>query len=523
MAETSTAEPPSLLGTPPGELEIRDYYHGLPSKPKLVARSSSDPWNPPHDGLSVWKTLDPVGRHPIVQAWNDSMGPLRQEILDAVKGIQWTAIDILRIGNFRQGGIIDEEVIRPVTVLVSVEPGSTSWLDGKKVALHCRNILKNHGIHDVEVELKESTITKLNSIRRAPPIAPKLTPNNASHPKAHLAVSEFLGTSIASYELPEREGAKGLYLRLRNSDKVLLLTCRHVLFGHDVKNSDNCHLTTPRPVIQPGNKTYRAMLEKIEYQIHMSKKGGRDETERTKQAEDLMTTLKDQLSLNEARIIGHVLFSPNYDTAVSPSNRPYIRDWALIELHQGKHETPLSSLKNSVIVGQHCLEDISDAIADEGYAKEPDVLEYVLPFDRHTRTVELSGTISEHEMMNPAFEFKSFEGKAMLVAKYGPRSGLTIGLANTVKSVLRHLTEGPGVLSDEWCIVGHKKSGHLRECFSIEGDSGACVWDFNGRIGGIMTSGVARGSEDGLDTTYATPIEWLLEDIRNHGYDVELV
>ena len=48
--------------------------------------------------------------------------------------------------------------------------------------------------------------------------------------------------------------------------------------------------------------------------------------------------------------------------------------------------------------------------------------------------------------------------------------------------------------------------------FSVKGDSGAIVFDLKGRIGGIMTAGT--GLTERVDTTYVTPMDWLLSDIK---------
>lgn len=59
--------------------------------------------------------------------------------------------------------------------------------------------------------------------------------------------------------------------------------------------------------------------------------------------------------------------------------------------------------------------------------------------------------------------------------------------------------------------------GLSRDFFSRDGDSGSCVFDHKGRIGGMLTD---FGNHD---VTYDTPMEWMLEDIRRHGYDGELL
>lgn len=45
-----------------------------------------------------------------------------------------------------------------------------------------------------------------------------------------------------------------------------------------------------------------------------------------------------------------------------------------------------------------------------------------------------------------------------------------------------------------------------------------------GRAVGMITAGVGspEAREQTFDVTYVTPMEWLLEDIRAHGFDVEV-
>lgn len=176
MAEPSTMPRPSQ----PSDEEVRCYYIGLPGKPRLVARSSTEPWRHQisYGGWNIGKTLDPVNQHPIVALWNDSAGPLRQEFLEALdlNGIRWVAVDILRLGYQRVIGTLDEMPLNPVTALVSVEPNTTTRAAGIDAVLKCRGILLRHGIHDVEVEMKESQISRCNlEAQPNPPSEPLAT------------------------------------------------------------------------------------------------------------------------------------------------------------------------------------------------------------------------------------------------------------------------------------------------------------------------------------------------------------
>jgi hypothetical protein len=88
-----------LAPTPPAEEEKSFYYFGLPSSPKLVARSSISTWIPLFkSGFQIRKTLKNVGDHPITERYDDKM---RQEVIDELKDINWNAIDVLRIWMIR--------------------------------------------------------------------------------------------------------------------------------------------------------------------------------------------------------------------------------------------------------------------------------------------------------------------------------------------------------------------------------------------------------------------------------------
>lgn len=44
----------------------------------------------------------------------------------------------------------------------------------------------------------------------------------------------------------------------------------------------------------------------------------------------------------------------------------------------------------------------------------------------------------------------------------------------------------------------------------------------NGQVAGMLTSGMEAQNDDAIEITYATPIEWLLKDIRSYGLEVTL-
>ncbi|KAL7903754.1 hypothetical protein GGI35DRAFT_472888 [Trichoderma velutinum] len=144
---------------PPSEEERELYYHGLPSCPRFVARSSTHAWvRPRRPEPTMWmgtadmytKSLRPVGSHPLLrQLWNDAASSLRVQILEAISAADWTAVDILRVG-------FEEDF--PITLMVAVNPETLSWEDGHKIALRCKAILEAHSIDKVHCEIRESVV-----------------------------------------------------------------------------------------------------------------------------------------------------------------------------------------------------------------------------------------------------------------------------------------------------------------------------------------------------------------------------
>ncbi|KAK7432258.1 hypothetical protein QQZ08_001203 [Neonectria magnoliae] len=541
----STSMPRLPDSSPPSDEEQQQYYYGLSSRPQLVARSSLDPWQPQRAwGWPKYKILSPAGQHVIVDLWNDSAGPLRRDIVQALESVNWTAIDILRIGIDRTSLSADETDTpeHAITFFISVVPNSTSFQQGFSIVMQCRQILQRHGIDDIHCEMKESEVFWCASPETAPLTAPNLL-TEPVHP--HLEESDmamasvYLGASIAPSDQPSRRGTKGLYLRQKDTGAILALTCRHVVFGDSFPNQEYRHRqndTTPRrTVLQPTDETLEAMKENVPLKSRIARECI-DAIQRTKRPDETKhreimqheAALKsfqqwqktlDDLTDPAMRVIGHVIFSPAFGLGKSVSGEPRLRDWALIEIHPGKHEQALDLLHNEIMFTNSKYEKILGVQSREA----PNItvsLDYTMAAYNKVR---LHGTIPEHEMKHPK-TWNVANDRTIMVAKFGSTSFLTVGFANTVKSLTRVPLPNLKVISEEWCIIGRKnKRGPGREAFSLAGDSGACVWDVQGRIGGIMAAGGGNRDMGAHDVTYATPIEWLLDDIKGHGFDVELL
>lgn len=506
----SPAEP-----SPPSDKERIFYYHGLPCRPRIVARTGKDEFTGPHGELdtSHVKYVEPVGRHPIVDLWNS--GKLARDISDllAEEKIDWTAIDLIRLSKKVQG-----EKVAPITILITIQPESCCWLNAYLVSMSCQERI-SQDVPGVEVELKEYPVDDWTPYPREP-LSP--APQGSLRLWRHLdedrylaPLSEYLGTGIAGLSDPYRQGTKGAYLRERGTGRVFALTSWHAVLSHLPLDCEYRYTggTLRESVIQLGNDEFihfTYMIPILPSRFRSSVLGLGDPS---------------------SRIIGHVVFSPRVSLDYERDGMPYdpsrprfghLRDWALIELHQTSHTTRLRQLANRVYTTKNFALQINSAIrrqtmsASTIYNPQDADKSPVFRMDDNRKgedsySFRLQGTMPEADKGAPPPD------EPRVVAKQGTGTEFTVSMVNKAVSLIRQPVAGSFRESIAWCIVPHPESMGDARIFSQRGDSGACIFDPRGRIGGIITAG------DDQDMTYACPMDWLLEDIRSFGFDVELM
>ncbi|PNP58624.1 hypothetical protein THARTR1_01640 [Trichoderma harzianum] len=499
---------------PPTDEERLLYYYGLPSCPKL-ARSGRHVWVNKHRFErtvhnaredSNLKALRPVGRHPYLhRLWNDASSSLRVQILQAVSVANWTAIDILRVCINRED---------PITLMVAVSPGTLSWSDGHAIAMQCKAILEAHGIYNVHCEIRESLVTfcteedsETNSTADSSAGSTNETsstkafqffsgpvPENDEYATAYMWAnfSDVLGTTIAMKDRDSCAGTKGLYLSLSPScpgaeTKILALTCRHVVIDSKTEGLE----TYCRPESAPFKDVIQVDQPNYEYMVR-SLNGGvsiyRQSSKHFDGGLPCSTSAKSALSLQQAitpfnaassRVFGQLLYSPELNTTATGHGQ-WSRDWALIELLPGSHQSPLSLIKNKVDIGSAV--DFFSLV----FARKRVVMDIELEDGRLTMKNNVVPT--DHIFRSDC----TAEDEPMMVIKYGLRGAFTLGLGNTLKSIVRH-PETPGGVkreSEAWPILSVAPSSErLQEAFSTRGDSGACVWDMEQRPASMITVG----------------------------------
>ena len=191
----------------PAQDEQDGYYYGVPSQPKLIARTSTFKWTPERvhgDELcKVKKQLVAVGLHRaavLTQPGQDMWEDLN-EVLYCAHGLQTTNMQIVRVklqphladllhgksSPYKLPPLFDlafqtadcrTEAEREgiVTLIVDLKSNSVSWSVALKAALECKEVLEEYGCAGIEVEIREPVMNNGQTGSSLPSIKPYYYP-----------------------------------------------------------------------------------------------------------------------------------------------------------------------------------------------------------------------------------------------------------------------------------------------------------------------------------------------------------
>lgn len=518
----STSPSPPLPPSPStpfslSDAEAENYYAGLPSSPRLVARTSTTPWN----GYMKPKQLGVVTDHKLNTVWEDNVAFRIHTCLDEM-GVQWTSTDVVLIG------VVGESA--PVVLWIGVSPQTLASEDGNTAASKCLGILKEFEINDVHVEIRESSVIRYAGPKLLAPVFDNNPTVAVRQPLTHA-----LGLPISPEAFPTIAGTGGFFMMEGGTrNRLLLITARHVVLPLDrYKNSKFEYKNSSQRrfnILLPGDDAYKSCLASIETQINeqqymiqhwglrLEKLKGRDDfdadeirgqIEASKKAVETLSTfyqdVKNDWVDTADRVLGHIVFSPPMSLGAGTAGEGYTEDYAVIEVDTSKIDRV--SFEGNVI-------DLGTKIprgdfTQKMYPTIKNSTSFKYPYDR---LLKLWGTMSVGDR-NTKDEDRADEG-CVFVIKSGSATGVTIGRANGIKSYIRKPTGfGTSGKSKEWSILSYDSTSGP---FSTPGDSGAVIVDGHGRIGGLLTAGA--GMTDSSDITYATPIAFILKSIKANGF-----
>ncbi|KAI0669159.1 hypothetical protein C8Q78DRAFT_992809 [Trametes maxima] len=407
------------------EAESKVYYAGLPSQPKLIARTGGLPYEPPTgpEAYTRTKQLRIAGTHEIREIWEDDLAPKIDALL-RTHGVDSTSLDVLRIGY-------DDDTSYPIIVWIGVEPGSVSFERGAEVVGLCK-----HHIDDVNLEIRESDV----------------------HREAGPALLE------PSFDIdPTVEGTGGFFLGdAADSTKLYLVTARHIVYQPDQENNQVYERKNPSIARNDVLALINDQDVIIKYQTgRISRVAGRNDAMAVMESEDA-EDLSTKWAPEEHRILGFVRYAP--PIVVGAGVEGYTQDIAVIEIDASKID-PAFPTGNVIDLGRKFA---PDALTRMMHPNVKNTHNFSFPSDR---LLHIWGYITDEEMRKPAMYDQEGE-RCIMVLKRGRTTGLT--------------GDGIAKKSKEWAIIPFdNKSGP----FSAKGDSGSVIVDGAGRLGSILTGG----------------------------------
>jgi len=335
-------------------VEAEHYYHGLPSKPRLIARTGAS-WDPP-SGPEAYlrsKELRVPEHEALMELWEDNLAIMVHDILNQNQ-VDWSSTDIVRIAHVDEP---DGNLILWIGVWTSLP-----YEVGIEVALQCKRLLVDHGIMDLDVELRESNIIQMVGPHL---LKPTDTIDPTSIPREPFTTT--LGMTICAEKTPWREGTGGFFIGVIGVDKLFLVTARHVIFPR----TENTHIECTR-----GSQPRRniLLLSETSFQEHLLsikrdiedqdiiiavqenrilgvagqddadsreiREGAKLEKEKAERRAKTLIRFHQELlgkwSTDKSRILGHVIFSPEIVVAAGTELQQYTQDIAVIEVDDSK-------------------------------------------------------------------------------------------------------------------------------------------------------------------------------------------
>ncbi|KAF8464347.1 hypothetical protein DFH94DRAFT_785619 [Russula ochroleuca] len=418
-------------------------------------------------------------------------------------------------------------VITPVTIWVGVLPDTLTGEVAFHSSNHILNLLKEHGISDVDVAYRESVARGFNGPELFAPVS-DLDPLKAVIDP----VTTALGLPIAGLKTLKSQGTMGFYFRV--GQDLYAVTARHVLFPENEGNNLYSYVAGPKKeVVLMGTQAFTNFLISIQGHIGIlnntvgvlekrvvaltarSEGGGptaeqaaselvetQQELTKTRTAiEELkkfFVKMKKQWTRPKDRVIGHVVWAPPVSIHTAPHS--YTKDVCVVKLDEKKF---LQNFRRNVLdLGPEidAAKFISlmypriDAPSDFDYPVE--------------RLLELRGILSAEEIRTP--NNKDHKGNAMrYVIKRGLTTLTTIGCLNGFESHVRRYFALGSRDSVEAAVYPYDNNSGP---FSRGGDSGSIIVDALGKFVALLTGGT--GATDSSDITFGTPMYWLWEIIK---------
>ncbi|KFX92660.1 hypothetical protein V490_05271 [Pseudogymnoascus sp. VKM F-3557] len=483
----------------PPEEERDSWYFGIDARmyavSMLVARSSTDPFQKSYtedtrgldnrDPLKELKrkAMSTIGNRKIVTIYDDELRPRVREIQSDIK---WKTIDVVRLGYI-------DEPSYPI-ILITVDINDVDENTSQDAVNKIHELMVEFHLPDIHAEIKTGRLFEQAK--------PGLYLDGArygeyEHYPLELARVPKLGASVSSAD-SSLAGSLCLFLKINGSKYAM--TCQHVVIS-----SEKFTPTDARNIILlPAKKDLEHHKARFDWRIEANRLCC-EELEAKKQkagGKGSALILKDDEAKASIKLncrFGTVEYAPGISKHPLTNSR---RDWAVIKLNDDRFQT----LPPNLLPPTHFTFVESDTIT-EIYGGSTILTNLMHHLGVTTTTVlPLQELNRVPNGSRPSEEDQDHE--SLLVFKHGSTSGWTAGSLNEIRSDCRFES---GSQTMEYCVVNIPDLNF----FSYQGDSGACVVDIDGRIVGMVHSGNGENVPYGAEITYLTPMEWIIQDIKD--------
>ncbi|KAG8752416.1 hypothetical protein FRC11_008374 [Ceratobasidium sp. 423] len=517
------------------EFEKLTYYHGVSvDPPELLYRSDwlENPFPRPTGRIQYIPTKSAYG------VFNTPLNPIRHtaapKIRDELKGrkIRYSGIHAARFVTHGEGR---EGTLGPVVIWIATYPGSTTADDAHFASPDILALLRANGVQGAVVEWFEGSVEKLSGpalLRATQDINPTY------HVRRFLTAGLGMPIATAEREDDDARGSVAFFFhenkdrRGNPSKRVLGVSNCHVLR----KDTSVPYLfegagAPPEHVRLAGLRRFQHGLDDIKAAItshgntadtlardivDLEQKLSSEDAEEADEAQEALVVKRAELAKTEKdittlvafykdvsgqwgdiarRTIGHVDWAP--EIFVDVTDRRYTKDMGTFEVDAERFGAQFKG--NVVDLGAKYT---SQQLVDKFYPHSNGRTVFKFPANRQLR---INGFVTRELLANPD-TFDSNGEPCIVVMKDGNTSDLTVGRYAGLEA---YTCDELGVESVELVIYNYNKQSGP---FSTKGDSGSLVFDGQGKMVGILHSGLAKGGNSHV--TYATPAWWAIEQIK---------
>ncbi|KZV67004.1 hypothetical protein PENSPDRAFT_654432 [Peniophora sp. CONT] len=510
------------------------YYHGIsPNPPELLYRSDfrENPLPNPKGRFPriPTKTACGVFNTPLNAVWL-AVAPEIRQILKARK-IRYSAFMPARF--VIHGGESGKDALGPIVIWTAVYPATTTAENAHHASPDILALLGANGVEGAVVEWYEGAPEKLSGPQL-------LRVTNDTNPTHHVRrfLTPTLGMPIAPVELwtVDVSGTVTLFFHEGQDEsgapsaKVFGVSNCHVLradIAVDYEYKDTG--APPQYVRLAGDSRFQRGLDDIRARINglatridllvreIAELEGKPKSEDLEEAEEeavtvvakrkMLTQAKKDVEVLEVfykdidsqwrliadRNIGHVVWAPR----IFVDESGYTKDIGTFEVDAARFKAHFKG--NVVDLGDKFTPGQLTAMLDPQSTGRA-VFEYPAK-----RLLRINGWLTR-DLLGTPDRSDSYGEPCRTVMKNGNTTDLTVGRYAGLEAFL---CDEHGVESIELAIYNYdQRSGS----FSDKGDSGSLVFDGQGRMVGIIHSGMPRDGSNHV--TFATPAWWAIEQLK---------